>query len=104
MLPTRGADKRIKQLAGFSATSNKGLRLAYGPATQQFGELYLPEASQPSPVVVLIHGGFWHTPYRLSLMTGLATQTWLGVVSPPGISNTGVWAIAGEDGPIRFSM
>ncbi len=64
--------ERIKQLTGFCANSNKDLRLVYGPATQQFGELYLPEASQPAPVVVLIHGGFWHIPYRLSLMTGLA--------------------------------
>ncbi|MBV9021655.1 MAG: alpha/beta hydrolase [Ktedonobacteraceae bacterium] len=64
--------ERIKQFAGFSANTHKALRLAYGPATQQFGELYLPETSQPSPIVVLIHGGFWHTQYRLSLMTGLA--------------------------------
>ncbi len=64
--------EHIKQLTGFSAGSHKGLRLTYGPATQQFGELYLPEASQPSPIVVLIHGGFWRAAYRLSLMTGLA--------------------------------
>ncbi len=48
------------------------VRLAYGPASLQFGELYVPETPGPYPVVILIHGGFWHAPYDLSLMSGLA--------------------------------
>jgi acetyl esterase/lipase len=38
-------------------------RLAYGPAAQQTGELWLPDADRhgagPYPVVLLIHGGCW---------------------------------------------
>ncbi len=34
-------------------------RIAYGPAPQQFGELWLPAGQGPFPVVVLIHGGCW---------------------------------------------
>lgn len=36
-----------------------GLRLSYGAAPQQFGELRLPPGTGPFPVVVLIHGGCW---------------------------------------------
>ena len=36
-------------------------KIAYGPGTQQYGELWLPPANVkgPLPVVVLIHGGCW---------------------------------------------
>jgi len=52
------------------------IRLTYGAEKLQFGELHLPtgSASRPHPTVVLIHGGFWHTPYDYSLMTGLAVD------------------------------
>jgi acetyl esterase/lipase len=33
--------------------------IAYGPATDQFGELWLPKARGPHPTVVFIHGGCW---------------------------------------------
>jgi acetyl esterase/lipase len=33
--------------------------ISYGPAEQQKGELFLPEAKGLHPVVVLIHGGCW---------------------------------------------
>jgi acetyl esterase/lipase len=46
--------------------------IVYGPAPQQFAELYLPPGTEPFRVVLLIHGGFWRAPYDLSLMAGLA--------------------------------
>lgn len=48
-------------------------RISYGDHEDAFGDLWLPAASDlPSPVVVLIHGGFWREEYRLDLMDGLA--------------------------------
>lgn len=52
------------------------VRLAYGPAPEQFGELTVPSAArssppQPRPVVVLVHGGFWRERYGLDLMEPL---------------------------------
>ena len=44
------------------------------------GDLVLPAPSGPAerpsrfPVVVLVHGGFWHTPYDRTLMDGLAAD------------------------------
>jgi acetyl esterase/lipase len=38
------------------------MRLAYGDAPQQFGELWLPKSDKgkgPHPVVLMIHGGCW---------------------------------------------
>ncbi len=55
---------------------NNGIRIVYGPKAFHFGELYTPQkdinATNALPVVVLIHGGFWRSPYTLSLMRGLA--------------------------------
>ncbi|MEO8926654.1 MAG: alpha/beta hydrolase, partial [Caulobacteraceae bacterium] len=34
-------------------------KIAYGPAAQEFGELWLPKGGKTHPVVVLIHGGCW---------------------------------------------
>src|SRR5438128_1302331 len=47
-------------------TFSSTIRLAYGPEALQFGELHLPENSDPSsqhPIVILIHGGFWRAFY-----------------------------------------
>lgn len=49
-------------------------RIRYGPEQAQFGELYLPAATGPWPVVILIHGGYWRARYDLALMDGLATD------------------------------
>jgi acetyl esterase/lipase len=62
----------IKQSIGLRSTSNKAIRLAYGPETLQFGDLYLPASSGPHPTIILIHGGYWRARYGLNLMTGLA--------------------------------
>ncbi|MCY3865168.1 MAG: alpha/beta hydrolase [Chloroflexi bacterium] len=40
-------------------------RHAYGPGSQQFGELTLPSATTPYPVIVLIHGGGYREKYNL---------------------------------------
>jgi acetyl esterase/lipase len=49
---------------------------SYGPHSSQSADLYLPTpesgASAPYPVVVLVHGGFWRTPWDRSLMEPLA--------------------------------
>lgn len=37
------------------------MRLAYGDAAQQFGELWLPKGKGPHPVVLMIHGGCWQS-------------------------------------------
>ena len=48
------------------------LTLAYGKGPDQVGDLMLPDADGPVPVVVLIHGGFWLEPFNRELMTPLA--------------------------------
>lgn len=47
-------------------------RLRYGPEPTSFGDLTMPASAGPHPVVVLVHGGFWRTPYDLTLMADLA--------------------------------
>jgi acetyl esterase/lipase len=50
----------------------KPLRLAYGPAPLQFGDLYVPNEPGLYPIVILIHGGYWRARYGLDLMNSLA--------------------------------
>ncbi|QOR69346.1 alpha/beta hydrolase [Ruania alkalisoli] len=53
------------------------VRLEYGAAPEQFGDLSVPEGAdqtQARPAVVLIHGGFWQDAYELDLMEPLATD------------------------------
>jgi acetyl esterase/lipase len=40
-------------------------RLSYGTDPNQFGDLRIPKASGPFPVVMNIHGGFWRAKYDL---------------------------------------
>ena len=47
------------------------LRLPYDTGEFQFGELYLPAESEPHPVAILLHGGYWRARYGLDLMSGL---------------------------------
>jgi acetyl esterase/lipase len=49
-------------------------RVPYGPAPDQFGQLWLPGGPGPYPVAVLIHGGCWRAPYALDLMEPLAAD------------------------------
>ncbi len=58
------------------------LRLPYGPAPQQFGELRVPQGKAKHPVVIVLHGGFWRNKYRLNLMDSLCESLELmGVAS-----------------------
>jgi acetyl esterase/lipase len=50
----------------------KPLRLAYGPAPLQFGDLYVAYEPGLYPIVILIHGGYWRARYGLELMNSLA--------------------------------
>jgi acetyl esterase/lipase len=49
-------------------------RFAYGSGPSQFGELSLPQAAGPAPVVVTVHGGCWQSSYGLDLMHALSTD------------------------------
>jgi len=40
-------------------------RIPYGSDPLQFGDLRLPEAEGPHPVVVIIHGGCWRSQYTI---------------------------------------
>lgn len=49
-----------------------GLRIAYGRAPSQFGELRLPGGPGPHPVVTLLHGGCWSRGFDLRYLSPLA--------------------------------
>ncbi|MCM3575343.1 alpha/beta hydrolase [Mesobacillus subterraneus] len=51
--------------------SNK-FNISYGEHQSQFGVLRLPESSDPCPVIVLIHGGFWQSKYNIEENTPIA--------------------------------
>jgi acetyl esterase/lipase len=46
----------------------------YGPGPDQFLELTLPDGDHPSPVVVVVHGGFWRAAYGVELARPLAAD------------------------------
>src|SRR5215472_15163769 len=55
------------------AAAQGAVRIPYGNAQSQFGELWLPQSSgAPAPVVVLVHGGCWRRSYGLDLMAPMA--------------------------------
>jgi acetyl esterase/lipase len=49
-----------------------GSIIAYGDHADHLGELRAPSGPGPHPVVVLIHGGFWHHYWERDLMDDLA--------------------------------
>ena len=46
----------------------------YGEGPDRVGDIRLPAGTRPHPVVVLLHGGFWHTVWMRDLMDGLAVD------------------------------
>jgi acetyl esterase/lipase len=46
--------------------------IAYGKAPQQHAELRLPKGDGPHPVVIVIHGGCWQTPWAADHVRALA--------------------------------
>lgn len=46
--------------------------VSYGPAPQHQAELRLPKGKGPHPVVIVIHGGCWETPWGLDHVRSLA--------------------------------
>ncbi len=68
-----GVLERIGHVANRLFRRNNGIRIQYGSKAFQYGELYVAQEKQgKTPVVILIHGGFWRAAYGLSLMRGLA--------------------------------
>ena len=51
-----------------------GSIISYGDHRDQLGELRAPSGPGPHPVVVLIHGGFWHHYWERDLMDDLAVD------------------------------
>jgi acetyl esterase/lipase len=45
---------------------------AYGPDSNQFGELRLPKSRGPHPVAMVIHGGCWLAEYNLTHISSFA--------------------------------
>jgi acetyl esterase/lipase len=61
----------------------RDLREHYGEDKNQFGDLRVPAATGPFPVVVMIHGGFWraqydleHTGHLCAALKSRAIATW----------------------------
>lgn len=46
---------------------------AFGPGSEQFGELSLPNATPPYPVIILIHGGGYRDKYNLRPLGAMVT-------------------------------
>jgi acetyl esterase/lipase len=74
-------DSRSADLAAWvAAHGHAPQRMSYGTHPDQVADLVLPPRDGPHPVVVLLHGGFWRSPYDRSLMdalaVGLAQRGW----------------------------
>ncbi len=59
------------------------VRISYGPAPQEFGDLRVPQGPGPFPVAIVIHGGYWRAAYGLdhighlcAALTKAGVATW----------------------------
>ncbi|WP_147304062.1 alpha/beta hydrolase [Subtercola boreus] len=60
---------------GVAAGGGGGLRIAYGDDPDQFGEWRMPGAGRaPLATALLLHGGYYRSPYTLDLMTPMAAD------------------------------
>ncbi|MGH3193212.1 MAG: alpha/beta hydrolase [Streptosporangiaceae bacterium] len=65
----------MRRKSGASGSSWPVQAYSYGGHPEQFGQLRTPPAgSAPVPVVVLVHGGYWRSRWRLDLMEPLAAD------------------------------
>ena len=60
-----------------------GRRVAYGAASQLFGELRVPKTDPPYPLAIVVHGGYWRARYDLAhighlcaALTAAGIATW----------------------------
>ncbi len=67
-------DKPLLTAADYAlfATEEPDHVYAYGADSQQFAELYLPDAPGPYAVIVMIHGGCYYARYDLRPISGAA--------------------------------
>lgn len=77
------------------------MRIVYGPHPSQFGE-YSSPLGESFPVVVVIHGGFWHQRYGLELGRPLAADLVAHGVAAYNIEyrrvgGGGGWPATGDD-------
>ena len=56
-------DRYDRMSEAFRERARGSLDLAYGPGARQAVDLFLPDAKAP-PLVVFIHGGYWHSQDR----------------------------------------
>ncbi|MBW4721786.1 alpha/beta hydrolase family protein [Saccharothrix obliqua] len=79
------------------------MRISYGDHPSQFGELTAPPGPPgPLPVVVVLHGGFWHQRYDLALGRPLAADLAAHGVTAFNaeyrrVGGGGGWPMTGDD-------
>ena len=49
-----------------AVTAPPAIRIPYGDAPENFGELRVPSGPGPHPIVVVVHGGWWRATYGLA--------------------------------------
>src|SRR4051812_40277835 len=80
------------------------MRHRYGPHSDQFGDLYVPDGRGRFPVAVMLHGGFWRAPRTLELTDDLARDlavrgwaAWNVEYRRVGEDSGGGWPVTLED-------
>lgn len=99
-----GAGAFLAACAGKGSTAVRGpkpQKIVYGSDASQFGELTRPQGT-PRGVAVVIHGGFWHEHYDLSLgratSADLAKRGWIAWnLEYRRIENGGGWPTTFDD-------
>ncbi|MFE9746036.1 alpha/beta hydrolase family protein [Saccharothrix saharensis] len=99
---SRWDDPQVPPRRGlFFAFKGFRLRIVYGPHPSQFGEFSTP-SGESFPVVVVIHGGFWHQRYGLELGRPLAADLVIHGVAAYNVeyrrvTGGGGWPATGDD-------